>query len=77
LTGGSTFTFTLTPEHPFESRVHSLLSHVRAQAQQLWEEVARYNSDHPPSNETASRVSFYVGQVLEESTPNTSTPTKL
>lgn len=74
LTGGSTYTFTLTAGHPFEPRVHALLNDVRAQAQVLWEEVASYNNAHPPNPDTASRLSFYAGQVLEENLPLTSNP---
>jgi hypothetical protein len=63
--GGSTFTFTVTPGHPFEQEVYSLLRRTRVSAEQLWDKVAAYNGEHPPSAEESVRVSFYVGQTLE------------
>jgi hypothetical protein len=63
--GGSTFTFTVTPGHPFEAEVYELLRKTRLQAQALWDRVAAHNEDHPPEPERSTRVSFYVGQSLE------------
>lgn len=62
--GGSTFTFTVAPGHPFEREVYGLLRATRLSAQKLWDQVAAYNQDHPPDPETSIRVSFYVGQTL-------------
>ncbi len=64
--GGSTFSFTITPGHPHEARVRGLLAEVRGNVQTFWEEVARYNEQHPPHPDTSTQVSFYVGQTLEE-----------
>jgi len=64
-TGGSTFTFTVAPGHPYETRVYALLSKIRADVQGLWDEVARHNQQHPPDAEQSVRVSFYLGQTLE------------
>ena len=65
--GGSTFTFTVTPGHPYEEEVYSLLRKTRISAQALWDRVAAHNEEHPPDPETSTRVSFYVGQTLETS----------
>jgi hypothetical protein len=64
-TGGSTFTFTIAQGHPYEHDVRTLLRSTRRNAQKLWDDVARFNAQHPPEPNTASRVSFYVGQVAE------------
>ncbi len=69
--GGSTFTFTITPGHPFEADVAALLQRTRADVQALWDRVAAHNAAHPPEPEQALRISFYCGQTLEsdEETP--------
>lgn len=64
-TGGSTLTYTITPGHPFEGEVRSLLRITRQRAQALWDDVAAYNERHPPELARATRMSFYVGQVAE------------
>jgi len=65
--GGSTFTFTVVPGHPCERRVTDLLRKIRVDVQSLWDEVARHNEEHPPDQDKAVRVSFYLGQTLERS----------
>jgi len=64
-TGGSTFTFTISPDHPYQADVRALLRSTRRQAQALWDDVARFNEQHPPDPAHASRISFYVGQLHE------------
>jgi hypothetical protein len=63
--GGSTFTFTVTPGHPFENTVYDLLRRTRLDTQTLWDKVAAHNEEHPPDPEKSTRVSFYVGQTFE------------
>jgi DNA-binding PadR family transcriptional regulator len=63
--GGSTFTFTVTPGHPYEREVNELLKRTRLQAQALWDKVAVHNQEHPPDPEQSTRVSFYLGQVVD------------
>lgn len=63
--GGSTFTFTVMPGHPFEDQVYALLRRTRTQVQALWDEVARHNEKSPPLMESSVRVSFYCGQAVE------------
>jgi hypothetical protein len=67
-TGGSTFTFTLTPGHPFEEKVSSLLSRVRSEVQGLWLEVSEYNAGKPEDLERSKRVTFYCGQSTDVET---------
>ncbi len=63
--GGSTFTFTVGPGHPYEQEVYDLLRRTRLGAQALWDKVAEHNQDQPPDPERRRRVSFYVGQTLD------------
>lgn len=63
--GGSTFTFTVTPGHPFEARVHELFRRTRLEAQALWDGVAAYNDAHAPPPGAATKITFYVGQSIE------------
>jgi hypothetical protein len=64
-TGGSTFTFTVEPGHPYENEVDDLLATTRKSVQSLWDKVSEYNREHPPSEERSRRVSFYLGQSVE------------
>lgn len=61
--GGSTFTLTVAPGHPYEREVYDLLKRTRLQAQALWDKVAAHNQEHPPTPDS-TKVSFYVGQTL-------------
>jgi hypothetical protein len=63
--GGSTFTFTIEPDHPHEREVVDLLATTRRTAQALWDRVSDYNREHPPHQDRSQRVSFYVGQSIE------------
>jgi hypothetical protein len=64
--GGSTFTFNLTSGHPFEAEVFDLLRRMRLDIQALWDRSARYNEEHPLDPADAFKVTFYLGQTLEE-----------
>jgi hypothetical protein len=66
--GGSTFTFSVTPGHPFEAEVYDLLRETRARAQALWDRVSDHNIEHAPNPEHIVKVSFYAGQTLESAT---------
>ncbi len=63
--GGSTFTFTVTPGHPFHEQVHDLFRRTRLEAQALWDLVAAHNDAHEPTMAEATKVTFYVGQNIE------------
>jgi hypothetical protein len=65
-TGGSTFTFALTPSHPLRDEVEVLFGEVRTRVQALWDRVAAHNRLNPPSPDERFRVSFYVGQTHED-----------
>jgi hypothetical protein len=63
--GGSTFTFTVHPDHPLVGEVHALLASTRARTQALWDRVAAHNSAHAPDESRAERVVFYAGGYTE------------
>ncbi|HVW30485.1 MAG TPA: hypothetical protein VHC69_34245 [Polyangiaceae bacterium] len=62
--GGTTLHFGIHPGHPYETRVLGLLLRVRAELDAFWNEVAAYNREHPISDDRATRVTFYFGQVV-------------
>jgi CRP-like cAMP-binding protein len=64
--GGSTFTFTVSKGHPFENEVYGLLKKTRLEAQSLWDRVSSHNNDAPPNPDDSVRVTFYLGQTLEQ-----------
>lgn len=64
--GGSTFTFQVGPGHPLEARVYGLLARVRSEVQALWDEVSRHNSEQSSAPEGSVKVSFYLGQTIED-----------
>ncbi len=64
--GGSTFTFNLVRGHPFEAAVYDLLGRMRRDVQELWDRSSRYNEEHPLNPEDAFKVTFYLGQTVEE-----------
>jgi len=63
--GGSTFTFTVHPEHPLAAEVYELLAKTRMHTQALWDRVAAHNQAHPPDESQSERVVFYAGQSIE------------
>jgi hypothetical protein len=62
--GGATLTFDVYPGHPQHEQATDLLRRVRAEVNELWNEVERYNQQHPVSEELLHRVSFYFGQSV-------------
>ena len=63
--GGSTFTFTVHGCHPHAAEVYELLRTTRLRVQELWDRVAAHNEANPP-DDSAERVTFYVGQTIEQ-----------
>lgn len=63
--GGSTFTFTVTPDHPLGSEVRDLFRRTRLEAQDLWNRVSAHNDTHEPAPDQATKLTFYVGQSIE------------
>jgi hypothetical protein len=72
--GGSTFTFTLDPDHPHAEEVNGLLRELRGRVQALWDRVSAYNAEHAPEEANATRLTFYLGQSVEETTPDEPPP---
>jgi hypothetical protein len=64
-TGGSTYSFDVWPGHPYEERARSLLRTHREQADELLEDVHRFNESHQRPEEF-TRVSFYFGQSTDD-----------
>jgi hypothetical protein len=62
--GGSTLRFQITSEHPYAERVLSTLGRVRAEIEELWQEVSRHNDAHPIALEERIDVCFYYGQSV-------------
>jgi hypothetical protein len=62
LVGGTTLSFDLSAGHPFEDEAKGLLTRVRSEVLELWRRVAAHNAVHPPAEEQAERLIFYVGQ---------------
>lgn len=65
-TGGATLSFELSPGHPYEERVRSLLRRERELVGELWQDVERHNAAHPLPEDASYRVYFYFGQYVEE-----------
>ncbi|RYZ07616.1 MAG: hypothetical protein EOO73_11610 [Myxococcales bacterium] len=68
--GGATLTFEVRGGHPFEQEVRRLLSKVRADVNDLWSRVDRYNETCPIPEDEQVRVTFYFGQMVEEGEVN-------
>ncbi|HVU03979.1 MAG TPA: hypothetical protein VHE30_19605 [Polyangiaceae bacterium] len=66
-TGGLTVSFHVTREHPHRARVRELLPRVRAEVNELWNEVEAHNRAHPIAEPDLERIWFYSGQYVEES----------
>jgi hypothetical protein len=60
--GGSTLSFSVHANHPFEQEVYGLLARVRADANALWNRVSEYNREHGIASEGRIEVTFYFGQ---------------
>ena len=56
----------MSPGHPHRAAVYDLLRSSRLTAQALSDRVASYNEDHPLDPAETSRVTYYVGQVVED-----------
>jgi hypothetical protein len=65
--GGSTLSFDIERDHPFEVQVYDLLRRTRADVNALWDQVTEYNAAHPVDPERRVEVTFYFGQTVRES----------
>jgi hypothetical protein len=62
--GGATISFDVHEAHPHRDKVLGLLKRVRAEVNELWDEVQAYNEQHPISDDKRTEVSFYFGQCV-------------
>jgi hypothetical protein len=62
--GGATLGFDISPGHPYETRVLSLLRRTRDEVNELWNEVQSYNDAHPIPEDSKTEVTFYFGQCV-------------
>lgn len=63
--GGATLCFDVHDNHPYREEVFGLLKRVRADLNELWNQVQRHNELHPVPGEEITEVSFYFGQCLK------------
>ncbi|MEL6180877.1 MAG: hypothetical protein AAFS10_18095 [Myxococcota bacterium] len=66
--GGATLSFYVQPGPPFEAEVYGQLRTIRTQVNALWERVAEHNRNHPAPAEHKTKVTFYFGQTITDST---------
>lgn len=66
LVSGTTLHFDLTPEHPLLPKVLRLLEQTRALSNDVWEEVFRYNEQHPVQDKDRVSLTFYLGQNVDD-----------
>jgi hypothetical protein len=69
LIGGATLSFDVHPGHPLEQEVYRLLADVRVQVNELWARVAAQNRQHPIADHEKVKVTFYLGQNVEQPSP--------
>jgi hypothetical protein len=62
--GGSTYSFDVWPEHPFDARVRALLAETRVRLSELWNQVAEYNTQVLRPDSGVAKVTFYCGQSV-------------
>lgn len=62
IVGGTTLRFEMCANHPHKQDVLKLLSVVRKQVTELWEQVSDYNDLHPIKDDERFNVCFYFGQ---------------
>ena len=75
LIGGSTFSFSVWPEHPHYEEATQFLAQFRASGAALRQRIASYNETHAPPSEAERRVVIYAGQtVLDAEVTNEEAP---
>ena len=67
--GGSTLSFDVERDHPFEAEVYGLLGRIRADVNALWNQVTEHNAAHPVDPEKRVEVTFYFGQTVTGDRP--------
>ena len=66
LVSGTTLHFDLTPTHPLLPKVLRLLAQTRTLTDEIWQEVFRYNEQHPVKDNERVSLTFYVGQNVDD-----------
>lgn len=66
IVGGATLSFDIEQGHPHAEAVYGLLRRVRADVNELWNEVTEYNRSQPVGEDKRIRVYFYFGQTVED-----------
>jgi hypothetical protein len=67
--GGATLSFDVYRGHPLEAEVYGLLRDVRARVNELWTRLAAHNRQHPIADADKIKVTFYMGQNIEQPEP--------
>lgn len=65
--GGATLSFDVYPGHPYEQQAYGLLDRIRSDVNLLWMAVSRYNADNPVPEDEKTKVVFYFGQYVSDS----------
>jgi hypothetical protein len=63
--GGSTYTFDVWVDHPYEERALAILARFREEQSELRRLIQEYNDEHPALAAT-KRVVVYAGQYVSE-----------
>lgn len=66
LVGGSTLHFEVSATHPGLPKVLQLLDRVRALTDAVWEEIYRYNEQHPLADADRVNLTLYYGQNVDD-----------
>lgn len=69
LIGGATLSFDVYRGHPLERDVYGLLASVRQHVNEVWNQLAAYNREHPIPEHEKIKVTFYLGQNVERPEP--------
>ncbi len=66
LVGGSTLHFEISARHPGLPKVLRLLDEVRVMTDAVWDEIYRYNEQHPSSGADRINLTLYYGQNVDD-----------
>jgi len=65
-TGGATWSFEVSADHPLLEKTEALLRQTRDEVQKLWLEVEAENQRKPQAEQDVRRVTFYCGQYVQD-----------
>lgn len=72
--GGTTLRFGIHEGHPHAARVLGMLTRVRKELADLWEEVTAHNRANPVPEDQRTQVTFYFGQSIRNAAGSDATP---